>query len=141
MQLNNNPMALNSRNKGAAAERDVAKLLFDQLGVKLKRNLEQTRSGGHDLISDEVGLLDAYAIEIKRYAKVTHALVDRFWDQACRQAEAVGKTPVLIFRGDREEWRVALPLSLLFEKVFDSQTSSEFGIFSFHAFCKLMREW
>ena len=44
----------NSRNKGAAAEREIAKLLFDELGMTFKRDLEQYRAGDTgDLICDE----------------------------------------------------------------------------------------
>ena len=43
---------INSQRKGAGTEREVAGLIALNLGIKLKRNLEQTRGGGHDLISN-----------------------------------------------------------------------------------------
>ena len=43
-------MSINSRQKGAGAEREFAGLVHDWSGVSLIRNLKQTRSGGHDLI-------------------------------------------------------------------------------------------
>ena len=44
----------NSRSTGASAEREIAKLLFDELGMTFKRDLEQYRAGEHgDLICDE----------------------------------------------------------------------------------------
>lgn len=70
---------INSRAKGASAEREFAQLIHQHLGVDLRRNLEQSRSGGHDLVAvgtDSVSLaLDAFAIEIKRYALVTPGLI------------------------------------------------------------------
>ena len=61
-----------SRTKGASAERELIKLLEDHLGdivhqqnLSLQRNLEQTRSGGHDVIG-----LDDIAIEVKRQEKL-----------------------------------------------------------------------
>mgnify|MGYP003143446120 CR=1 FL=1 len=45
---------VNGRQKGAAAEREIAKLLFDELGMTFKRDLEQYRAADHgDLICDE----------------------------------------------------------------------------------------
>jgi len=42
-------MPINSRNKGAAGEREVAKIIENLLGLECKRNLDQWRSGGFDL--------------------------------------------------------------------------------------------
>jgi hypothetical protein len=38
---------VNGRAKGAAAEREIAKLLFDELGMTFKRDLEQYRAADH----------------------------------------------------------------------------------------------
>ena len=38
-----------SRRKGASGEREFAAALDDLLGIRLTRNLEQSRGGGHDL--------------------------------------------------------------------------------------------
>jgi hypothetical protein len=71
---------INGRNKGASSEREFCKLVYEWSGVRLIRNLEQSRSGGHDLIvhGDEVGqVADSFrtlAIECKRYRKVTPEL-------------------------------------------------------------------
>ena len=56
---------VNGRQKGAAAEREIAKLLFDELGLSFKRDLEQYRAADHgDLICDEPF---PFCIEVKRY--------------------------------------------------------------------------
>jgi hypothetical protein len=47
--MGNNYM-INSRTKGAAAEREIFKILSDCLGVKVERNLVQTREGGADTV-------------------------------------------------------------------------------------------
>lgn len=81
-------MSINSRAKGASAEREFAGLIHDWSGVRLIRNLEQTRSGGHDLIvhPDEVGsVADSFrklAIECKRYQAATDAQIQKWWAQA-----------------------------------------------------------
>lgn len=67
---------INSRAKGASAEREFARLVQAETGVRLVRNLEQSRGGCYDL---EAGgdqnpatlSLKRFAIEIKRYAAIT----------------------------------------------------------------------
>jgi len=136
---------INSRAKGAGAEREFARLVHDHLGVTLERNLEQSRNGGHDLIAPGdcpvSAVLDAFAIEVKRYNTLTPALLVRFWDQATRQAEAVGKTPVLAFRADRQDWRVTIPLYALNTQTFGPWTGYEWTAeMSVPAFCGMVRE-
>lgn len=138
-------MAINSRNKGAAGEREFAGLIHDHLGIRLVRNLEQTRSGGHDLIvhPDETGpvvdVLAAFAIEVKRYGKATDGLLNRWWLQAEGQAQAVGRTPVLAYRGNREAWRVVLPLSWAVPNVRDGGYLYTIAM-SMDGFASLIRE-
>lgn len=91
--------------KGASGERELAALLTAwaaEIGmeVQLKRNLEQVRGGGHDLVG-----LEAYglATEVKR---VESKAINTWWAQAVRQAkQAGGITPVLAWRQNRQPWR------------------------------------
>ena len=103
---------VNARNKGASGERELAMLLMGwglEIGVKLdlERNLEQWRSGGHDLIG-----VPGLAIEVKR---VEVLAVASWWQQAVRQAERVKAVPMLAYRGNRKPWRfmVRAPVSFL----------------------------
>lgn len=95
---------VNGRAKGASAERELAELLTGwaaTAGVKLelKRNLEQVRGGGHDLVGlEQYGL----AVEVKR---VEQLALSTWWGQAVRQAEKVGCLPVLAWRQNRKPWR------------------------------------
>jgi Holliday junction resolvase len=107
------------RTKGASGERELANLIHLHLGVRLARNLEQSRRGGHDLIPhpEDTGPvaqeLARFAIEVKRHAKATPALLRDWWTQATEQARRAGLVPCLAYREDRQEWRVVLPLSAL----------------------------
>lgn len=107
---------MNSRAKGADAVRELARVIRDHLGVRMVRNLEQYRRGGHDLVphEDETGpvaaVLGRYAIEAKRYAKASPHLLKGWWAETCVQAERVGLLPCLCYREDRADWRVVLPL-------------------------------
>jgi len=85
-----------SRNKGAAGERELLKLLGEELGVILQRNLQQTRAGGADCIE-----LKGFAIEVKRVERYNRLA---WWRQACEQAEALGAEPILFYRRSREPW-------------------------------------
>lgn len=90
------------RNKGANAEREFAKLLGEKLGLKLERNLEQTRAGGHDLIG-----LPGIALEVKRCEQLA---INQWWRQAVRQA-GQGLIPCLAYRQNRKPWKVSVPLN------------------------------
>jgi hypothetical protein len=88
------------RNKGAAAEREVFKILADELGVNIKRDLSQTQDGGCDFS------LANYACEIKRQEALQ---LRTWWKQACDSAETTGEIPAVIYRQSRQPWRVMLP--------------------------------
>lgn len=135
---------INSRAKGASGEREFAKLVHQHLGVELRRNLEQSRQGGHDLVAigaDPISrALDAYAIEVKRYAAITPAMMAEFWSQAEAQAARASKTPALAYRRDREEWRVCVPLRALNGGFGDWPGFEWTATLSVEAFCALVRE-
>lgn len=100
-------MGKSERRKGADGERELANLLYDRLGIELKRNLEQSRNGGYDLI----GL--PFAIEVKRHEELR---TKEWWTQACHQAidacRATGDdlTPVLAWRQSRKPWTFMVPV-------------------------------
>lgn len=89
-------MSAMQRRKGSAAEREVLKLLGQELGQMLTRNLTQTREGGADCLA-----VKGWAIEIKRQERLSRPT---WWKQACEQAQRVGAEPMLLFRRNREKW-------------------------------------
>jgi Holliday junction resolvase len=99
-------MGLMSRNKGKAAEREVAALLADLTGLQVKRRVRQ-----HDGDSDLEGL-PGWCVEVKRHAKAPRASVRQWWKQATEQAARVGAVPVLLYRQDFDAWRAVWPLSV-----------------------------
>jgi hypothetical protein len=105
---------INSRAKGAGAEREFSRLIEQELGVPLVRNLEQSRNGGHDMTApgdDPVSrALNAYAIEVKRY------------------------------REDRREWRVLVPLHRLNGDFGDWGGIAWTAEMTAQAFCELVRD-
>ncbi|MEQ1635432.1 MAG: hypothetical protein ABL903_02000 [Methylococcales bacterium] len=131
---------INSRNKGAGAERELSKLLYDELGVKLLRNLEQSRDGGHDLLAEHGSLLDGYAIEVKRYANVSMAMLKGFWQQAIGQAANGNKIPVLMYRQDRQDWLAVIPLHVINGNLSESNHFDSVAILNLSAFCAVVRE-
>lgn len=131
---------INSRTKGNNAEREVSKLLYDELGIKLIRNLDQSRSGGHDLTPEQSGgLMDVYAIEVKRYAKITTAMLKGFWNQAVDQAKRANKVPVLIYRQDRGGWLTVVPLHQINPALSESNSFDSVAILNLSAFCAVVR--
>lgn len=95
-------MTFGAKQKGANGERELAELLMmwaQEVGVELDllRNLEQVRSGGHDLIG-----LPGLATECKR---VEVLAVAEWWRQTVSQAERAGARPFLCYRQNRKRWK------------------------------------
>lgn len=137
---------INSRAKGSAAEREFAGLVQDWAGVKLIRNLEQTRSGGHDMIvhPDESGTVaDAFrqlAIECKRYQTVTDGSLHKWWRQAVTQAEQAGLIAILAYRANRSPWRVVVPMWVLNPQFSGSTELTYTATLSIEGFCHAVAE-
>ena len=98
---------INSRQKGASFERDIAKRLnnfFEEPAIdfKAKRNLEQYQE-------KDLGDLNIpnHTIECKRYASGNWYKED-WWEQVC---QSCGKEiPVLIWKYNHQPIRVCIPL-------------------------------
>jgi Holliday junction resolvase len=88
------------RDKGAAAEREVAAILSESMGVKVTRKLGQARDGGDDI---QVG---RYRLEVKRREALS---IDAWCEQveACCEPQDV---PVVVYRRNGKPWRVVLRL-------------------------------
>ena len=98
-------MSASQRTKGASGERELVRLLRDQLGDDtITRNLDQVRDGGGDI------LLQEWVIEVKRCRRASFGT---WWRQAV--AQAGDRQPALAYRLDRQPWRVRIPLAALVE--------------------------
>lgn len=91
---------INSRTKGVAGEREFCQWLQNALALEIKpqRNLEQVRSGGHDV------LVEPFLFEVKRVEAVSR---EKWWLQVCKAAKETegGLIPVVAFRRNRQKWR------------------------------------
>jgi hypothetical protein len=101
---------VDSRNKGAAFERHIARLLNEffknnNIEFKCKRNLEQYQE-------KELGDLNIpnHVIECKRYAS-GNWYKDSWWQQVVASAE--GKIPVLVWKYNHQPIRVCIPRHVL----------------------------
>lgn len=123
----------NSRRKGAQGERELVNLLMDELGIKLQRNLSQTRDGGYDLIG-----IPQLAIEVKRAAK---PLMAAWWRQTTDNASSAGKIPVLAYRLDFQAWRFRVAMADILDwydgDVSDITHTADYDV---AGFCTLARE-
>ncbi|WP_424967315.1 putative PDDEXK endonuclease [Dinoroseobacter sp. S375] len=94
----------NSRRKGAAFERDVAKLLFLETGIEFKRDLDQTREEARgDLITECQDW--PFLIECKNWA-AAKTFRSEWAVQAHEAAEKAGKFPCVVYKANRGEVRV-----------------------------------
>jgi Holliday junction resolvase len=89
-------MTAMQRRKGACAEREVLRLLSEELGERYVRNVDQAREGGADCIQ-----VKGFAIEVKRQERLSRP---SWWRQAVDQAAALKAEPMLLYRRSREPW-------------------------------------
>lgn len=92
---------IDGRRKGAAGEREfcewIAKTL--ELDEVPTRNLEQTRSGGADILG-----VFPFIFEVKRVEKLQHR---KWWLQVCaaaREFSDKNPIPVVAYRQNRKDW-------------------------------------
>lgn len=108
-------MSASQRRKGQVGERDAFAFLRDRLGsVVKKRNLAQSRDGGHDLRIGELAV-----VEVKR----RHALSVYPWVEQAKQAATGDELAVVLARGDGKRWLAIMDgddFSKLLEKVLPS---------------------
>lgn len=100
-QNNRNRIRMNSREKGAAGERELAGILKGY-GYQCRRGQQFCGANGD---ADVVGLKDIH-IECKRVEKLN---LDAAMEQAIRDARA-GEIPAVFHRRNRKEWKVTLRL-------------------------------
>ena len=97
-------MGKKSRTKGATFEREICKVIYEELGVEVRRNLSQLQESGLGDIE-----LEPFLIECKRYASGNW--FQKSWWEQCKAAAAKGNLiPVLIWKYDRLPIRVTMPI-------------------------------
>ena len=130
-------MGAMQRTKGASAERVVARLIREWLGLDVHRNWQaQSADGGADLTG-----IPGWSIEIKRAKEFRND----WWTQAEEQARAWGTTPVLIYLLDHtrrgqaiiDRWRAILPITAFSRFDVDAGLTAEISL---RAWIQLARE-
>lgn len=126
--LNQFMSKINSRTKGANGEREVAKILREELGIDVQRNwAEQAARGGADI------LIPGWAIEVKRCKK---AMISNWWTQAAIQADYASRHPLLVYRLDRGKWRAVMSIRHLIPNGCHHQLEMNFD-----CWCQWYRNW
>jgi len=74
-----------SRTKGAAGERELRRLFEAELGTYIVRNLEQTYSGGQDLLG-----VDVWAVQVKRDRHTSHGRRAAWWGSPTSRRKGPG---------------------------------------------------
>ena len=106
-------MGANPRTKGQTGERDICnffneiyKEVYDMLGMKFpekpiaQRNQNESAVGGCDITATCY-----YAVEVKRQEQLA---VNTWWKQCVTSAVEANKFPVLIYRQNKQKWKVVL---------------------------------
>jgi len=130
-------MSKSQRNKGNAGERELFKLLSEELGFVVRRNLSQTRGGGADCIE-----IKYWSVEVKRQEKLS---LSSWWQQTLDQCSNKEK-PILFFRQSRYPWSAMIRLTdiinihLLKEAQVHTETRHNTVITDFDTACLIIRE-
>jgi hypothetical protein len=123
-------MSAAQRTKGMTAEREVFKLLGEQLGLAVTRNYDARWIGGCDSLS-----IPGWSVEVKRHETLS---LGSWWAQAQRQADRDGRHPILFYRQSRRPWKAVIDLHH-----FDPSTFPQRGHLaevSLDTACQLIRE-
>lgn len=91
-----------NRNRGAAAERELARWIRDELGIDVSRQLKQFQEAQHFDLTP----VGPFGIECKYHARLN---VRDWWKQAASSAKASGLVPVVAYKVARKGWRFVLP--------------------------------
>ena len=123
-----------SRNKGAAFERDIVKRINafadkHALGFQCKRNLDQYQTA--DLCDIQI---PRHSIECKAY-KSGWWYAPAWWEQVC--AACGDNTPVLIYKFNNKAIRVCLPLYAINENM--ARDNSRTAVVTLDEWLKLLK--
>lgn len=131
-------MGAHSRNKGSAFEREIAQELHLLTGVSFKRHLDQVREGGlGDLIADT----DAWPFVIECKRRESGNGCESGWiAQAAIAAAKAGKRPAVVFRFDRQQTRVAVPLTAVWAASGSEIATDEWATVTLQAFAMIAAE-
>lgn len=88
------------RRKGQVGERELCKLLSDELGIEVKRNVDQARNGGADCLE-----IPGFAAECKRQERLSRPT---WWAQAVDQGRKANAEPIVFYRRSREPWQALI---------------------------------
>jgi Holliday junction resolvase len=91
-----------NRNRGAAAERELARWIKDELGIDTSRQLKQYQQAQHFDLTP----VGPFGIEAKYHARIN---VKDWWRQAVVSAKASSLIPVVAYKVARKGWRFVLP--------------------------------
>lgn len=130
----------NSRAKGAGFERDIARKLYEELGITFRRDLEQYRQSDRgDLIPDD----DAFPFLIECKVRASgNGCAPAWWNQAYRAAVGTGLHPCVIWKYDRRPVRVTVTMRAVVECITRRRWSGkeELTDISLEGLCYLARE-
>ena len=124
----------NGRNKGASFERQCASMIKENLGIEVKRDLEQYRQGDR---GDLIGI-DGAVIECKRYKMANGGHYHEDWWLQVEKAAGESAEPFLIYKYDRAEPKVVVRLSFINS---DYAGKSETATLGMDCWYMLMREF
>jgi Holliday junction resolvase len=142
---------VDSRAKGRTAEYKVRDILREYTGLK---NWERVPLSGAGHIKGDVYLSNSfnyYCIEVKSYKddqvhsnllNSSKSQLEKFWDQASREAKEMDSIPILVFKKNRGKWLVAVEKGELItpELTFSPNSITQLFIYLFEDWLKTQKK-
>lgn len=116
-------MAVDSREKGKRGEMQVRDLLRDKTKLQWERVPGSGAFGANHSLKGDVYLppgtshMSKYCFEVKWYKdeqltsnilNTGNSQIEKWWEQATREAQEMNMKPALVFKKDRGTWLIAL---------------------------------
>ena len=107
---------VNSKQKGARAEREVAKILRNHGFADARRTAQYCGNTGD---AADVEGVPGFHLEVKIRDEKGHLAIDKWWAQAVRDSDFTGNIPVLVHRKDGQKWKITMDFEMWLEVVKD----------------------
>ena len=107
---------INSRQKGARGERELAKKLFDVFGISARRGQQYCGIEGKDVVG-----IDKVHVECKRVEKLN---LEKAMQQAIQDASP-DDVPAVFHRKSRQPWLVTVRIEQLLELADNIRAATE----------------
>lgn len=107
---------INSKQKGARAEREVARILRDHGYLDAHRTAQYCGNTGE---AADVDGVPGFHIEVKVRGEKEYLAIEDWWNKLVSESDLSGRIPVLVYKKDRKKWKIVMDFEMWLEVVKD----------------------